>query len=91
MTEYGERLIESAKQALEFAQGKAKPGTYRITQYDEDGKAHVVADFSEEVLAQIDAEIAAEEAQAKLQAATPSATGAQAPVQKPVLKRFPPS
>lgn len=60
MTEYGERLIESAKQALEFAQGKAKPGTYRVTQYDDDGKPTVTADFSEEFLAQIDAEIAAE-------------------------------
>jgi len=60
MTEFGERLIKSAKQALEFAQGKAKPGTYRITQYDDDGNPTVIADFSEEFLAQIDAEIAAE-------------------------------
>ncbi len=60
MTEYGERLIESAKQALEIAQGKAKPGTYRITQYDDDGNPTVTADFSEEFLAQIEAEIAAE-------------------------------
>ena len=60
MTEFGERLIKSAKQALEFAQGKAKPGTYRITTYDDDGKPQVIADFSEEVLAQMDAEIAAE-------------------------------
>ncbi len=60
MTEFGERLIKSAEQALEFAQGKAKPGTYRITTYDDDGNATVVADLSEEFLAQIDAEIAAE-------------------------------
>ena len=56
MTEFGERLIKSAKQALEIAQGKAKPGTYRVTQYDDDGNATVLADFSEEFLAQIDAE-----------------------------------
>ncbi|MCY3867619.1 MAG: hypothetical protein OXG68_19465 [Chloroflexi bacterium] len=68
MTEYGERLIESAKQALEFARGKAKPGTYRVTQYDDDGNPTVIADFSEEVLAQIEAEIAAErEAEKKQQ------------------------
>ncbi|MCY4063891.1 MAG: hypothetical protein OXG53_16080 [Chloroflexi bacterium] len=60
MTEFGERLIKSAKQALEIAQGKAKPGTYRVTQYDDDGNPTVTADFSEEFLAQIDAEIAAE-------------------------------
>ena len=60
MTEFGERLIESAKQALEIAQGKAKPGTYRVTQYDDDGNPTVIADFSEEFLAWIDAEIAAE-------------------------------
>ncbi len=65
MTEFGERLIESAKQALEFAQGKAKPGTYRVTTFDDDGKPTVIADFSEEVLAEIDAEIAAERAAEK--------------------------
>ncbi len=85
MAEFGERLIKSAKQALEFAQGKAKPGTYRITQYDDDGNPTVIADFSEEFLAQIDAEIAAEEAEAKQaesQAVSPSPTGAQASIQK---------
>lgn len=65
MTEFGERLIKSAKQALEIAQGKAKPGTYRITQYDDDGNPTVIADFSEEFLAQLDAEIAAERAAEK--------------------------
>jgi len=60
MSDYGKRLEESLKQALEIAQGKAKPGTYRITQYDDDGNPTVVADFSDEFLAQIDAEIAAE-------------------------------
>ena len=30
MSKAGERLIRSAKQALDFAHGKAKPGTYRI-------------------------------------------------------------
>ncbi len=85
MTEFGERLIKSAKQALEFAQGKAKPGTYRVTTYDDDGKPTVIADFSEEFLAQIDAEIAAEEAEAKqaeAQAVAPSQTGERAPIQK---------
>ena len=85
MTEFGERLIESAKQALEFAQGKAKPGTYRVTTYDDDGKPQVIADFSEEFLAQIDAEIAAEEAASKeteTQPVAPSQTGKQAPIQK---------
>ena len=60
MSDFGERLEKSFKQAAEIAAGKAKPGTYRITTYDDDGKPHVVADFSEEVLAEIDAEIAAE-------------------------------
>lgn len=60
MSEFGERLAISLKQAAEIAAGTAKPGTYRITTYDDDGKPHVIADFSEEVLAQIDAEIAAE-------------------------------
>ncbi len=85
MTEFGERLIKSAKQALEFAQGKAKPGTYRVTTYDDDGKPTVIADFSEEFLAQIDAEIAAEEAEAKQAealAVAPSQTGERAPIQK---------
>ena len=75
MGEYGERLIKSAKQALEIVKGTAKPGTYRITTYDEDGKPHIIADVSDEFLAQIDAEIAAEEAQAKpaeARAVTPS-------------------
>ena len=60
MSEFGKSLLKSAKQAAEIAAGTAKPGTYRITTYDDDGKPHVIADFSEEVLAQMDAEIAAE-------------------------------
>lgn len=60
MGDFGERLIKSAKQALEIAQGKAKPGTYRITQYDDDGNPTVIADFSPEFLAQLDAEVEAE-------------------------------
>ena len=60
MSEFSERLARSFKQAADIAAGKAKPGTYRITTYDEDGKPSVIADFSEEVLARIDAEIAAE-------------------------------
>ncbi|MYD10033.1 MAG: hypothetical protein F4X02_08305 [Chloroflexi bacterium] len=63
MSDYGKRLEESFKQALEIAQGTAKPGTYRITQYDDDGNPTVIADFSDEFLAQIDAEIAAEREQ----------------------------
>ena len=85
MSDFGKRLEESLKQVAEFAQGKAKPGTYRITQYDDDGKPTVIADFSEEFLAQIDAEIAAEEAQAKQaasQAVAPSPAGEQAPIQE---------
>ena len=60
MSKFGERLQRSFKQAAEIAAGKAKPGTYRITQYDDDGNPTVIADFSDEFLAQIDAEIAAE-------------------------------
>ncbi len=60
MSEFGKSLLKSAKQAAEIAAGTAKPGTYRITTYDENGKPQVIADFSEEVLAQMDAEIAAE-------------------------------
>jgi len=30
MTEAGERLLEGALQALEFAKGNAKPGTYTV-------------------------------------------------------------
>jgi hypothetical protein len=60
MTEFGKRLIESAKEALEIAKGTAKPGTHRITTYDECGKPRIIADFSKEVLAEIEAEIAAE-------------------------------
>jgi len=60
MSDFGKRLDESLKQVADFAAGKAKPGTYRITQYDDDGNPTVIADFSEEFLAQIDAEIAAE-------------------------------
>lgn len=71
MSEFGERLIKSAKQALEIAQGKAKPGTYRVTQYDDDGNPTLIADFSDEFLAQIDAEIAAEREQEEC-AKTPS-------------------
>ncbi len=59
MTEFGKRLIKSAQQALEYAKGTAKPGTYRITEF-ENGKLRITADFSEEVLAQMDAEIASE-------------------------------
>ena len=62
MSEYGERLIKSAKEALEIVKGTAKPGTYRITQFDEHGNATVVADLSEEFLADIEAENTAEEA-----------------------------
>ncbi len=62
MSEFGERL-------LEIARGKAKPGAYRVTQYDDDGNPTVIADFSEEVLAQIDAEIAAERELEKEQSA----------------------
>ena len=71
MSEFGERLIKSAKQALEIAAGKAKPGTYRITQYDDDGNPTVIADISDEFLAQIDAEIAAER-EVEKRAKTPS-------------------
>lgn len=60
MKEFGERLEKSFRQAAEIAEGKAKPGTYRITKYDEDGKPQIVADFSEEFLAEVEAEIAAE-------------------------------
>ncbi len=60
MNDFGERLEKSFKQAAEIAAGNAKPGTYRITKYDEDGKPHIVADFSEEFLAEVEAEIAAE-------------------------------
>ncbi len=60
MSDFGERLEKSFRQAAEIAAGKAKPGTFRITQYDDDGNPTVVADFSDEFLAQIDAEIAAE-------------------------------
>lgn len=68
MSDFGERLEKSFKQALDIVRGKAKPGTYRITEYDDDGNATVTADFSEEFLAQIDAEIAAErEAESEVQ------------------------
>ena len=60
MSEFGERLVKSAKQAAEIAKGTAKPGTYRVTKFV-DSKPQVIADFSEEVLAQMDAEIAAGE------------------------------
>ena len=60
MSDFGKRLEKSLKQSAEIAAGTAKPGTYRITQYDDDGNPTVIADFSEEFLAQIDAEIAAE-------------------------------
>ena len=60
MSEFGKSLLKSAKQAAEIAAGTAKPGTSRITQYDDGGNPTVIADFSEEFLAQIDAEIAAE-------------------------------
>ena len=77
MSEFGESLVKSAKQAAEIAKGAAKPGTYRVTKYV-DGEPHVIADFSEEVLAQVDAVIAtereAETAQPE-QKATPAITG----------------
>lgn len=60
MSEFAKSLLKSAKQAAEIAAGTAKPGAYRITAYDDDGKPRVIADFSEDVLAQMDAEIAAE-------------------------------
>lgn len=60
MSDFGKRLEESLRQAADFAQGKAKPGAYRVTQYDDDGNATVIADFSPEFLAQIDAEVEAE-------------------------------
>jgi spermidine/putrescine-binding protein len=75
MSEFSERLVKSFKQALEIAKGTAKPGTYRITTYDDDGKPTVIADISDEFMAEIDAEIAAEEAeskQAEAQAVAPS-------------------
>ena len=56
MSDFGKRLEESLEQVADFVEGKAKPGTYRVTQYDDDGNATVLADFSEEFLAQIDAE-----------------------------------
>ena len=68
MSEFGERLEKSLKEAAEIAAGTAKPGTYRITEFDDDGNATVVADFSEEFLAQVDAEIAAEREAEKAQA-----------------------
>ena len=37
MTEFGKRLLESAQQALEYAKGTAKPGSYRVSVY-EDGE-----------------------------------------------------
>lgn len=68
MSDFGKRLEESLKQVADFVEGKAKPGTYRVTTYDDDGNPTVTADFSEEFLAQIDAEIAAErEAEEKQQ------------------------
>ena len=60
MSDFGERLAKSLKQAAEIASGTGKPGAYRVTAYDDDGKPQVIADFSEEVLAQVEAEIAAE-------------------------------
>ncbi len=60
MSDFGKRLDESLKQVANFAEGKAKPGTYRVTTYDDDGKPTIIADFSQEFLAEIDAEIAAE-------------------------------
>ena len=65
MSDFGKRLEESLKQVADFAEGTAKPGTYRVTQYDDDGNPTVIADFSEEFLAQVDAEIAAEREQEK--------------------------
>ncbi len=65
MSEFGERLVKSFKQAAEIAKGTAEPGTYRITTYYDNGKPQIIADFSEEVLAQMDAEITAEREQEK--------------------------
>ena len=56
MSDFGDRLIESAKQALAIVKGEAKPGTYRITEFDEDGKPNVIADLSEEARAEIAAD-----------------------------------
>ena len=69
MSDFGKRLDESLKQVADFVEGKAKPGTYRITTYDDDGKPKVIADFSREFLAEIDAEIAAERKAEKKQRA----------------------
>ena len=66
MSDLGERLSRSAQQAADIAKGTAKPGGYRVTSYDKDGKPRVTAGFSVEVQAEINAEIAAEhEAPAK--------------------------
>ena len=46
MTEFGKRLIESAKEALEIAKGSAKPGTYRVSAYEDD-ELRVISDFDE--------------------------------------------
>ena len=46
MKECGKRLIESAKEALEIAKSSAKPGTYRVSAY-EDGDLQVISDFDE--------------------------------------------
>ena len=34
MSKVGKRLLRGAKQALEFAEGRAEPGTYRVHQPD---------------------------------------------------------
>ncbi|MCY4146770.1 MAG: hypothetical protein OXE95_07495 [Chloroflexi bacterium] len=60
MSEFGKSLLKGAKQAADIAAGRAKPGTYRITAYDDKGTPLVIADFSEDVLTRIDTEIAAE-------------------------------
>jgi hypothetical protein len=46
MTEFGKRLIESAKEALEIAKGTAKPGTYRVSAC-QDGELQLISDFDE--------------------------------------------
>ena len=46
MTEAGERLLRGARQALAFAQGKAKPGTFKVhypPEREEEGDAQADA------------------------------------------------
>ena len=52
MSEHGERLIRSTEQALEIAKGTAKPGTYRISVF-EDGELRVIQDVDHATLAEL--------------------------------------